>query len=123
MEPSLGRAYGVVTAAQLLSTLVLLPLELRSKRAVLLMAYRGQPPEAITSFLGNWVFSWVNPILRKGYTKILSEQETPALEEHMSSKALRLAIRTAWDTRGAFDTNLGALVLNLWEIMFTHSKP
>lgn len=93
----------MVTTAQLPSTLVLLLLELQNKRAALLQAYAHQPPEAITSFIGNWVFLWVNPVLRKGYTKMLAEDDIPDLDEKMSSKGLRLAIRTAWDARGALE--------------------
>lgn len=87
----------------MLSTLLLLLLEMHSKGAVLLQAYAYQPPEATTSFLGNWVFLWINPVLRNGYTKILDGNEIPILEESMSSKSLRLKIRTAWNARGAFE--------------------
>lgn len=91
-----------VASAQRLSTLVLLLLELQGKRGALLQPYARQPPEAVTSFLGNWLFVWVNPILWKGYAKILSGRDIPILDHHMSSKALRQAIRKAWDARGAF---------------------
>lgn len=91
-----------VASAQRLSTLVLLLLELQGKRGALLQPYARQPPEAVTSFLGNWLFVWVNPVLWKGYAKILSGPDIPVLDHHMSSKALRQAIRKAWDARGAF---------------------
>lgn len=102
-ESSLGWTSSMLASAQLLSTSVLLLLELQSKRGALLQAYAHQPPEAVTSFLGNWVFLWVNSVILKGYTRILSEDEIPLLDDYMSSKALRQAIRKAWDARGAFE--------------------
>lgn len=96
----------MVISAQLLFTLVLLLLELQSKRPALLQAYAHQPPEAVTSFIGNWFFLWMNPVLRKGYTKLLAEDDIPNLDEELSSKGLRLAIRIAWDARGALETTI-----------------
>lgn len=100
LDVSLDRRDREVNAAQLISTLLLVLLELQSKRTVLLQAYSNQPPEAVTSFIGNWVFLWINPILAKGYRSILSEDATPVLDEKMLSKSLRLSMRTAWDKRG-----------------------
>lgn len=102
-ESSLWWNSNMLASAQLLSTLVLLLLELQSKRGILLQAYAHQPPEAVTSFLGSWVFLWVNSVILKGYKRILSEDEIPILDDDMSSKALRQAIRKAWDARGAFE--------------------
>lgn len=103
-EHDLRSPCGMLVIVQPLSTLALLLFELRSKRAVLLQPFANQPPEATTSFLGNWLFLWVNPILWKGYKNILSQDELPTLDEHMSSKSLRLLTREVWDARSAFDT-------------------
>lgn len=87
-------------AARACSTLIVLVSESLGKRSALFKAYVGEPPEATSSFLGNVLFLWINPILARGYRKPLSEVEIPDLDYDASSKALRRAIVRAWDQRG-----------------------
>lgn len=79
----------------------LLLLEIRGKRSILLAAYQSESPEATTSFLGRVLFTWVNPILYSGYTKILHEGDLPPLEQKLDSNVLIRAILQAWDQRGS----------------------
>ncbi|KAI3399955.1 hypothetical protein diail_5111 [Diaporthe ilicicola] len=77
----------------------LLLLELQSKRPILVAAYQPEPPEATTSFLGRVLFTWINPILFSGYTKILQGNDLPPLGQSLGSKGLRQSLLRAWDRR------------------------
>lgn len=93
----------VLAAAQAFSTLIMLVLENQNKRSILLKAYANESPEATSSFLGNVLFLWINPILATGYGKFLGEDDIPVLDQHTSSKSLRQAMLRAWDQRGMYD--------------------
>lgn len=88
-------------AAQSCSALLVLIAEGQDKRSTLFKAYAHEPPEATSSFLGNVLFLWINPILARGYAKPLGDDDIPVLDRSASSKSLRRAILRAWDQRGA----------------------
>ncbi|KAJ4394029.1 hypothetical protein N0V93_003246 [Gnomoniopsis smithogilvyi] len=81
------------------STLILLSLELRNKTPLLLEAFAHEPPEVTTGFFGNAFFWWINPILARGYSTTLGEDDIPMLDQNTSSKASSQAILQAWDQR------------------------
>lgn len=83
------------------STLILLGLELHAKTPLLFEAYVYEPPEVTTSFFGNTLFWWINPILAQGYRRSLSEDDIPMLDQNISSMTLRESILKAWNQRGA----------------------
>lgn len=82
------------------SIIPLLLLELRGKRSILLSAYQSEPPEATVSFLGRVLFTWINPILFSGYSKVLRGDDLPELDHNLESNNLRQSILRAWDQRG-----------------------
>lgn len=82
------------------SALFLLILEIQSKSQILVDSYVCEPPEATTSFFGNMLFWWINPILARGYSMVLVEDDIPILDQDTSSKSLRQAILQSWDQRG-----------------------
>lgn len=84
------------------STLLLLVLESHDKTSILLPAYTIESPEAMISFLGNMLFWWINPILARGYSRLLSADDIPCLDQNTSSKALAHAILLIWDQRGTW---------------------
>lgn len=92
----------VLTPTQICFALFLLWIECRSKDPILRVAYRMEPPEAATSFLGRVFFSWINPVLVEGYNKVLVEDDLPALDRELSSKSLRQGVLRAWDQRGVW---------------------
>lgn len=82
------------------SIIPLLFLEIHGKGSILLPAYQSEPPEATTSFLGRVLFTWINPILFSGYTKILQVDDLPLLDRDLDSKNIRQTILREWDQRG-----------------------
>lgn len=83
------------------SVFLLLLLECQDKRAILLDAYKSEPPEATTGPIGRALFLWINRILVEGYHKILQDDDIPPLDQDLSSTSLRRAILRAWDQRGS----------------------
>lgn len=83
------------------SIIPILLLEIQGKRSLLLPAYQSEPPEFTTSFLGRVLFTWINPILFSGYTKILQVDDLPLLDRNLNSKNIRQTILRAWDQRGS----------------------
>lgn len=83
------------------SIIPLLLLEIQGKGSLLLPEYQSEPPEATTSFLGRALFTWINPILFSGYTKILQVEDLPLLDRGLDSQNIRQTILRAWDQRGS----------------------
>ena len=55
----------------------------------------GSPEE----FSGIWArisFSWLFPLLRKGYVKVLSQDDLPSLDTRLQSRLLRRQLITTW---------------------------
>ncbi|KAK8006062.1 ABC transporter [Apiospora marii] len=82
----------------------LLALELLTKSP----AYEkdGQPlsPEERHGIISRAVFAWVNPVLARGYTRILSEQDMPVLSRDMTPKRYRGLMIHWWSQRDKADT-------------------
>lgn len=102
--PVTGQARDLLyPGARALATMALLVSESLGKQANLLKAYANEPPEALTSLLGNTLFLWINPILAKGYSGELSQDDAPSLDQKLRSKALRQSILGHWEERGIFE--------------------
>lgn len=99
-------------------SIIVLFLEFRGKRSILLPAYQSEPPEATSSFLGRVLFTWINPILLSGYTKILRGHDLPPLDRDLDSRGLRRAILRAWDQRGSCIFQLFVQVLRGFVVRF-----
>ncbi|CAN8101311.1 unnamed protein product [Discula destructiva] len=129
---------GLYAYAFPITTLALLLLESQNKRRVLLKAYADEPPEAVTSFLGNILFLWINPILARGYGNELSQDDIPGLDQSLASKTLRQAVIRTWDQRAKPDNRaslprvlltcllapfLSAIVPRILVVVFRFAQP
>ncbi|KNG91202.1 ATP-binding cassette transporter [Aspergillus nomiae NRRL 13137] len=68
--------------------------------------FRELPPEQLAGAFGKTLFTWIYPILGKGYTSILTPHDIPELGRKLSSKHLRKDILRAWDQRAKPETTL-----------------
>jgi ATP-binding cassette, subfamily C (CFTR/MRP), member 1 len=57
-------------------------------------------PEERHGILNRAFFIWINPILLRGYTSILVNQNLPTLSQYMKPKLTREAIIKSWSQRG-----------------------
>ncbi|KAE8345516.1 hypothetical protein BDV24DRAFT_178254 [Aspergillus arachidicola] len=95
-----------VVARLALLKAVLIFLESGNKESILMPHCRDLPPEHLAGTFGKTFFTWINPILTKGYTDILTPQDIPGLERNLSSERLRRDILRAWDQRRKPETTL-----------------
>lgn len=99
-EPSFQEQVTTWVVARLaLLKAVLIFLESGNKESILMLHCRELPPEQLAGNFGKTFFAWIYPILRKGYTDILTPQDIPGLEGKLSSGRLRRDILQAWDQR------------------------
>lgn len=61
---------------------------------------KQQSPEELYGVLGRVLFTWINPILLRGYRGILVNQDSPPLGQDMKPEFTRKAILQAWSQRG-----------------------
>ncbi|KAB8259252.1 P-loop containing nucleoside triphosphate hydrolase protein [Aspergillus pseudonomiae] len=85
---------------------VLIVLESCNKEQVLMLHIRELPPEQLAGAFGKTLFTWIYPILGKGYTRILTPHDIPKLDRKLSSKHLQKDILRAWDQRAKPETTL-----------------
>lgn len=90
----------IYPAVQACVSLVVLASEAQSKRSVIYPSHADEPPEATSSFVGNGLFLWINPILARAYKKPLDDDGIPVLDREAASKTLRQAILQSWGLRG-----------------------
>ncbi|KAI0535783.1 putative ABC transporter [Xylaria digitata] len=69
-------------------------------------------PEKLYGLLDRVFFTWINPILIRGYKNALINEDLPLLNQHMSSELTRIAIIEAW-SQGAKPPTKTALPLSL----------
>jgi ATP-binding cassette, subfamily C (CFTR/MRP), member 1 len=82
--------------------LLLLIIELRSKRGYLREPYRGLSVEQTSSVLGRAFLIWVNDFIFLGSTKLLNRSDLPALDDKLQSRSLRLRMEEIWDRTGRY---------------------
>ncbi|KAF7162579.1 hypothetical protein CNMCM5623_007825 [Aspergillus felis] len=95
-------------------------------------------PEEHYGALSILFFTWINPILLRGYRSILGNQDSPPLSKDMKPKFTRKAMLQAWSQRAKPETNKTlpiALMKCLWKpfvvavfprlflIFFRYSQP
>ncbi|KAL8804260.1 MAG: hypothetical protein Q9200_005900 [Gallowayella weberi] len=86
----------VFTMTVALKFLILL-LEAKEKRGLLQPMYAHYPPEATSGIFGQNFFWWLNPLLRKGFCKVLSVDDLFPVDEDINSEALRRRLQSIWD--------------------------
>jgi ATP-binding cassette, subfamily C (CFTR/MRP), member 1 len=95
----------VFTAAVTLKVAILL-LEALEKRWILQPRYKSYPPEATSGIFNKGFFWWLNPLFRKGFSKLLFIEELYTLDKHLDAEYIQERLQRSWD-RGlspAFET-------------------
>lgn len=106
--PSEGATYPIVSRPMLLRCCMhsaLLVLECCIKRPTVTILSRKQHPEELNGILSRVLFTWINPILLRGYKNIFLSQDMPSLSQNMKPEFTRRAILKAWSRRGKSGTS------------------
>ena len=77
--------------------MILLIIEARPKRNLLLHPYRNLSLETTSGFLSKIAFWWLNPLLWKGFRSTLTPSDMCQLEPDMYSMTLEQKFRTSWE--------------------------
>ena len=56
-------------------------------------------PEERSSLLSRAFFSWINPILKKGYNNLILDEELPPLRKGLKPELTRATMLRAWEKR------------------------
>ncbi|KAE8142964.1 P-loop containing nucleoside triphosphate hydrolase protein [Aspergillus pseudotamarii] len=109
-----------------------------NKEPFLMPHSRELSPEELAGPFGKICFTWIYPILRKGYTRILKPLDIPDLERRLSLEHLRTGILRAWDQRRKPETTFTlpvtllrftrgpfilAIIPRLFLILFRYCQP
>jgi ATP-binding cassette, subfamily C (CFTR/MRP), member 1 len=74
----------------------LLVLEAVEKRRFLLPNYQSYPFEATSGIFSRFFFCWLNPLLRRGHSRILALDDLYCLDKHLLSEYLEPLLNSAW---------------------------
>ena len=77
--------------------LLLLLLEIQSKRKYLRFPYRDYSPEATSGVVNRSFFWWLNPLIVSGFKKILTLDDLSASDPELRSEALQKRLERSWD--------------------------
>ncbi|KAF2721401.1 putative ABC transporter [Polychaeton citri CBS 116435] len=119
---------------------VLLVLECCAARPTFSAISKSQSPEEVYGILSRVLFAWINPILYRGYKKILISQDLPHLGQKMRSELTRKMMLQAWSQRKSAkpennkslplallrclkDPFFAAIIPRLFLIVFRYSQP
>ncbi|OIW22995.1 putative ABC transporter [Coniochaeta ligniaria NRRL 30616] len=95
-------------------------------------------PEELNGVLSRAFFTWINPMLLKGYRKILTQEDLPPLRSDVRPGRTRNAMLRAWDQRAKPETKrtlplvllkcirkpfMAAIIPRLFLIVFRYSQP
>jgi ATP-binding cassette, subfamily C (CFTR/MRP), member 1 len=76
---------------------VILLLEAVEKRWILQPKYKAYPPEAISGIYNKSFFWWLNPLFRRGFSKLLFTEDLFTLDKHLTTESLQERLQRAWD--------------------------
>ncbi|KAJ6139125.1 hypothetical protein N7471_005611 [Penicillium samsonianum] len=91
-----GRAYPACLTACLVTKLLLLVLANVEKRKLLLTAEKTQSIESTSGLFSRGLFAWLNELLRKGHTLLLTGDTLPNIHEKLSSRDLSDRFSKSW---------------------------
>ncbi|KOS41507.1 hypothetical protein ACN38_g7613 [Penicillium nordicum] len=91
-----GRAYPACLTASLIIKLILLVLANVEKRKFLLPAQKTQSIESTSGLFNRGLFAWLNELLRKGHTLLLTGDALPNIHEKLSSSDLSDRFSRSW---------------------------
>jgi ATP-binding cassette subfamily C (CFTR/MRP) protein 1 len=80
--------------------LALLILESRTRHPAFSTVSEGQSPEEVYGVLSRVLFTWINPILFRGYKNVLGDKDLPSLSRDIKPEFTRNAMLQAWSRRG-----------------------
>lgn len=83
--------------ASLAVKIVILLLEAREKRSLLLGLYSRFSVESTSGPISRSSFWWLNSLLLSGHRTVLSIRDLPAIHEKLDSKSLGDQLQSAWD--------------------------
>lgn len=86
-----------VMTASLAVKLVVLLLEAREKRSLLLNLYNRFSVESTSGLISRSSFWWLNSLLLSGHRTVLSMNNLPAIHEKLDSAKLGDQLQSAWD--------------------------
>jgi ATP-binding cassette, subfamily C (CFTR/MRP), member 1 len=89
-----------ITVGQLCARLAMLLAECQSKETLLIAKHHYLSPEETAGILSRTFFWWMNPLLVKGTTRILTINDLPTLDKPLAANTLRTAVLRSWDQRG-----------------------
>ncbi|KAJ5178366.1 ABC transporter integral membrane type 1 [Penicillium coprophilum] len=91
-----GRAYPACLTASLVTELLLLVLANVEKRKWLLPAEKTQSTESTSGLFSRGSFAWLNELLRKGHSLLLTGDALPNIHEKLSSSDLSDRFAKSW---------------------------
>ncbi|CCT72441.1 related to multidrug resistance protein [Fusarium fujikuroi IMI 58289] len=83
------------TAATSAKALILIS-EAWEKRSILRVQYRDLSPETTSGILGRSVFWWINPLMKLGFSSLLTERDLYAIENSLLGKRLFAQAEKSW---------------------------
>lgn len=91
-----NRLAAVMTASLGVKVVVLL-LEAREKRSLLLNLYNRFSVESTSGLISRSSFWWLNSLLLSGHRTVLSMNDLPAIHEKLDSAKLGDQLQSAWN--------------------------
>jgi len=85
---------------RLLMHLLLLSLEVNLRHSMQGYIALGESPEETRGLLSRVFFTWINPILLKGYERILIHEDLPPVRSDMRAELSRKSMLLVWEQRG-----------------------
>ena len=78
----------------------LLVLESCAKHPAFSLLSKDQSPGELHGVLSRALFTWINPILLRGYRNMLVDKDLPSLSRDVKPEFIRSAILQTWSQRG-----------------------
>ncbi|GAB1206155.1 hypothetical protein APSETT445_004837 [Aspergillus pseudonomiae] len=115
-----SQAYAGCLSLSLIIKLLLLILENVEKRKWLKPSQKMRSSESLSGLLSRGLFAWLNGLLWKGYSMLLSENSLPRIHEKLASRDLSAQFAESWTSSNQSRQN--ALLLTVisclrWEIL------
>ncbi|KAB5515468.1 P-loop containing nucleoside triphosphate hydrolase protein [Coniochaeta sp. 2T2.1] len=85
----------LVTTAVVIKVIAL-SVEVWEKGSILLNRYRHLSPEVTSGILSHAVFWWLNPLMRTGFGRFLTEQDMYPIHDSMAARKLLTEAQTLW---------------------------
>lgn len=98
---------------------LVLIIEATDKRGILLSQYSGYSPESSSGIYSRSMFWWINPLLRDGFRKVLTDDDLYPVDATMSSEILQLQIGREWSKEKNKTKRFTFLRRTLWTLRWS----